>query len=120
MKILLIFLVKFTKVLLKDAFTCTTPLRAARLAPFFEAAAGTAAGAAAAFSSGPVGGLDVCSVTSFYLSLGGPSGGPIDRYFLSSFFRPLPTVFRGPFRVRELVLVRWPLTGRPLRCLIPR
>ena len=30
------------------------------------------------------------------------------------------TVFRGPFRVRALVRVRWPRTGRPLRCRSPR
>jgi len=29
------------------------------------------------------------------------------------------TVFRGPFRVRALLCVHWPLTGRPLRCRIP-
>ncbi len=33
----------------------------------------------------------------------------------ASFARCTPTVFRGPFRVRALVLVRWPRTGRPRR-----
>src|SRR5699024_10841600 len=32
----------------------------------------------------------------------------------------LATVFFRPFRVRALVLVRCPLTGRPLRCRNPR
>lgn len=35
-------------------------------------------------------------------------------YFLGAFFLPA-TVLRFPLRVRLLVLVRWPLTGRPLR-----
>src|SRR5439155_14518595 len=30
------------------------------------------------------------------------------------------TVFRGPLRVRAFVLVRWPRTGRPRRCRVPR
>ena len=30
------------------------------------------------------------------------------------------TVFFGPFRVRALVRVRWPRTGRPRRCRMPR
>ena len=31
-----------------------------------------------------------------------------------------PTVLRGPLRVRALVLVRWPRTGRPRRWRMPR
>src|SRR5579885_900914 len=34
--------------------------------------------------------------------------------------RPVPTVLRGPFRVRALVRVRWPRTGRPRRWRRPR
>src|SRR5690606_7218919 len=40
------------------------------------------------------------------------------HYFLPAFFLPA-TVFFGPLRLRALVLVRWPRTGRPRRCLIP-
>ena len=36
------------------------------------------------------------------------------HYFLTAFFL-LATVFFGPLRVRALVWVRWPRTGRPLR-----
>src|SRR5499425_2292143 len=35
-------------------------------------------------------------------------------------FFPRPTVFFGPLRVRAFVFVRWPLTGSPRRCRIPR
>src|SRR6476646_11027478 len=34
-------------------------------------------------------------------------------------FFPRPAVFFGPFRVRALVLVRWPRAGRPRRCRRP-
>src|SRR6476659_1873383 len=39
-------------------------------------------------------------------------------YFFPAFFFPA-TVFFRPLRPRALVLVRWPRTGRPLRCRIP-
>src|SRR3954451_17559850 len=39
-------------------------------------------------------------------------------YFLPAFFLPA-MVFFGPLRVRALVLVRCPWTGRPRRCRIP-
>src|SRR6188472_3474231 len=35
-------------------------------------------------------------------------------------FFPRPTVFFGPLRVRALVFVRWPCTGRFRRCRTPR
>lgn len=35
------------------------------------------------------------------------------------FFRFTPTVLRGPLRVRALVWVRWPRTGKPTRCRSP-
>ena len=46
--------------------------------------------------------------------------GSASDYFKS--FTPFfpATVFLGPFRVRALVRVRWPRTGKPRRCLIPR
>src|SRR5207245_8172277 len=40
------------------------------------------------------------------------------HYFLPAFFLPA-TVFFGPLRVRALVWVRWPWTGRPRRCRMP-
>src|ERR1700754_1937701 len=40
------------------------------------------------------------------------------HYFLPAFFLPA-TVFFGPLRLRALVLVRWPRTGRPRRGRIP-
>ena len=39
---------------------------------------------------------------------------------LASGLRMTPTVLRGPLRVRAFVEVRWPRTGNPLRCRIPR
>ena len=39
-------------------------------------------------------------------------------YFLAIFLFAM--VFLLPLRVRELVLVRWPRTGRPATCLLPR
>src|SRR4051794_20160534 len=36
-------------------------------------------------------------------------------YFFVAFFLPATCMRRGPFRVRALVLVRWPRTGRPRR-----
>ena len=40
-------------------------------------------------------------------------------YFFGAFFLPA-TARRGPLRVRALVCVRCPLTGRPRRCRRPR
>ena len=48
-------------------------------------------------------------------ALGGMSG---VSYFRPAFFLPA-MVFFGPLRVRALVLVRWPCTGRPRRCRMP-
>src|SRR5690349_8347746 len=43
---------------------------------------------------------------------------PLGAYLVTGF---LPAIGRaGPLRVRALVWVRWPRTGRPLRCLRPR
>src|SRR3954462_8542012 len=39
-------------------------------------------------------------------------------HYLRTFFLPA-TVFFGPFRVRALVWVRWPWTGRPRRWRMP-
>src|SRR5215813_13279323 len=39
--------------------------------------------------------------------------------YFAAFF-PRPTVFFGPLRVRALVFVRWPLTGRLRRWRSPR
>src|SRR5215475_2864157 len=44
--------------------------------------------------------------------------GPLADYFLPTFFLPA-TVFFLPLRVRALVWVRWPCTGRPRRCRRP-
>src|SRR6266581_4822538 len=43
-----------------------------------------------------------------------------DCYFFASAFLRTPTVLRGPRRVRALVRVRWPRTGRPRRWRSPR
>src|SRR5581483_7165731 len=49
-----------------------------------------------------------------------PQGrGQIRRYLLSTFFLPA-MVLAGPLRVRALVCVRCPRTGRPLRWRRPR
>src|SRR3954452_6911019 len=40
------------------------------------------------------------------------------RHYFFGFFLPA-TVFFGPLRVRALVCVRWPWTGRPRRCRMP-
>src|SRR5665213_3490906 len=55
------------------------------------------------------------------LALAGPTGGSRLGglgHYLRTFFLPA-TVFFGPLRVRALVWVRWPWTGRPLRWRIP-
>src|SRR5688572_14144690 len=41
------------------------------------------------------------------------------HYFFVTFFLPA-MARRGPFLVRAFVCVRWPRTGRPRRCRIPR
>src|SRR5688500_17364769 len=41
-------------------------------------------------------------------------------HFLPAFFLPAIDMRFGPLRVRALVLVFWPRTGRPRRCRIPR
>ena len=41
-------------------------------------------------------------------------------YFLVAFFLPATCMRLGPLRVRALVLVRWPRTGRPRRWRRPR
>src|SRR5688500_12390592 len=48
----------------------------------------------------------------------GASGTSLGRHYLPTFFLPA-TVRLGPLRVRALVLVRWPRTGRPRRCRRP-
>src|SRR3954453_1185684 len=42
------------------------------------------------------------------------------HYFLPAFFLPATCMRFGPLRVRALVLVFWPRTGRPRRCRRPR
>src|ERR1019366_6263784 len=42
------------------------------------------------------------------------------HYFLPAFFLPATCIRRGPLRVRALVLVFWPRTGRPRRWRMPR
>src|SRR5919109_1362359 len=41
-------------------------------------------------------------------------------HFLPAFFLPATCIRLGPLRVRALVLVFWPRTGRPRRCRRPR
>src|SRR3954449_6367313 len=48
----------------------------------------------------------------------GAGAGLGGHYFFPAFFLPA-TVFFGPLRVRALVWVRWPWTGRPRRCRMP-
>src|SRR3712207_7930281 len=43
----------------------------------------------------------------------------LGHYFFT-FFLPATCIRFGPFRVRALVLVRWPSTGRPRRWRSPR
>ena len=57
-------------------------------------------------TDGDVLALALAGATPAWLRLG--------HYFLTAFFL-LATVFFGPLRVRALVCVRWPRTGRPLR-----
>ena len=60
----------------------------------------------------PCGGLRVRSAR-----YGSPM--PLPSYFLGAFFLPA-MARRGPFLVRALVWVRWPLTGSPRRWRRPR
>jgi hypothetical protein len=103
-----------TMVLLKVLLMCTTPvltLRFSRLRDLRGAAAasgaagGVAAGVAAAAGAAGAGVVAGVADTS-------------DIYFLTAAFL-LATVFFGPLRVRALVWVRWPRTGRPLRWRVP-
>ena len=49
---------------------------------------------------------------------GSPVSSEAPRYLAA--FLPRPTVFFAPLRERAFVFVRWPLTGRPRRCRMPR
>src|SRR5689334_16742079 len=83
-------------VLLKDAWMCAIPSDTFFLT-FLRARA-----AAAFFCEG------CCAISSLdYLA-----ATPLDSATVRPFF--------GPLRVRALVRVRWPRTGRPLRCRVPR
>src|SRR5476651_908952 len=82
-------------VLLNDAFTCATPD-----AMFLRSRRRTRV------ASLPI--LD-----PFAARAQNCSAGDFD-YFDSTFFLPA-IVLAGPLRVRALVCVRWPRTGRPLR-----
>src|SRR3954447_23707737 len=68
------------------------------------------------------GALDVDDTDSDVLALAlawtTPTWLRLGHYFLTAFFL-LATVFFGPLRVRALVCVRWPRTGRPLRWRTP-
>lgn len=57
---------------------------------------------------------------SFRYGLLGLSTHSILHYFETLSCLRTATVLRGPLRVRELVCVRCPRTGRPLRCRRPR
>ena len=51
---------------------------------------------------------------------GGLGGGShIGSVLVAYFFAPA-IALRGPLRVRALVRVRWPRTGSPFRCRVPR
>ncbi len=96
-----------TIVLLNDARTWATPRGALRHALRFVVAV-----------LGPL-----CSRSCAMLSLSpvpGRAAYAIWPCFFIDALRFTPTVFRGPFRVRAFVLVRWPRTGSPRRCRIPR
>ena len=56
-------------------------------------------------------------VRRVHVRVQGPGSGA-GGHFLPTFFLPA-TVRFGPFRVRALVLVRWPRTGRPRRWRMP-
>src|SRR5258708_1111563 len=73
-------------------------------------------------SAGGVGGVvgggeGVGGVFGFGGGGGGAAGLGLGHY-LRTFFLPA-TVFFGPLRVRALVWVRWPWTGRPRRWRMP-
>ena len=54
------------------------------------------------------------------LALAAAAGFACAIYFFSKGFFLPAIARRGPFLVRALVWVRWPRTGRPLRCRVPR
>src|SRR5690606_17187500 len=60
----------------------------------------------------------VADVLPLALARPAPAGGLGLGHYLRTFFLPA-TVFFGPLRVRALVWVRWPRTGRPRRCRSP-
>ena len=59
---------------------------------------------------------------TFFLGLRRPRErrGLLRGHYLVTFFLPATCMRLGPLRVRPLVLVRWPLTGRPRRWRRPR
>ena len=65
------------------------------------------------------GGLDMCGATFDVFAFTTPASGAFSLLLLPSllslpsYFFLLAMVFFGPLRVLALVLVRWPLTGRP-------
>src|SRR6266852_2100053 len=68
------------------------------------------------------GGLDVCLAHGdvLLLAAAGADDFLLRHYFFSAAFFRTPTVLRGPRRVRALVRVRCPRTGRPRRWRRPR
>src|SRR5438132_1267678 len=68
------------------------------------------------------GGLDVglAHRDVLILAASGTDDFLLRHYFFSAAFFRTPTVLRGPRRVRALVRVRWPRTGRPRRWRSPR
>src|SRR6185436_2616503 len=92
-------------VLLKEAWMCAYPWCTIRFSPRFLNAF-FLAGLPAPFLPVPSGGADA-SIGSFLAII-----------YIVFFFATAP--LRGPLRVRALVLVRWPRTGRLRRCRRPR
>src|SRR5215813_5710436 len=89
--------VSVTIVLLKVACTCAIPVRTSRRSLRLPLLRGLPVPASAM----------------------APYAFPVVGFLLVAFFR-MPTPRRGPLRVRALVWVRCPRTGRPFRCRTPR
>src|SRR3990170_1242336 len=96
--------VSVTIVLLKVAWTWAIPTRTSFrsfLRPAFFRGTGGLAASAMAYAP------------AFFGAAAG-AGAAVAGFFFTI------TPRRGPLRVRALVCVRWPRTGRPFRCRIPR
>src|SRR5215472_4707509 len=107
-------------VLLNVAFTCATPEAMFLRSRLRTRVASLPIGSIPFAACRPTGGALASPgkpEIEILLRFAGPRGTASPQH--SYFFLPA-IAFAGPLRVRALVCVRWPRTGRPRRCRNPR